>query len=167
MPPNNQNNNPFSGLNGNIGISSTGNWQSLPITSQQIRTALNSMTDNDIRLVIFYGFGGILNKRFSIIEIESKELEARMAVAMVGVNPADVPWAIFPYSTFHNMFNMFVGTPNALLEIHFEDALEIIKNSAVPTDIEEYEEPEEDEFGDNCTPACKPGNHQHLPLSTI
>jgi len=113
----------------------------------------------DIRMVLFYGFTGILALHYTILEkMDKEELEARMMAFKI-------PWMIIVYENFKHILAIMAGTPNALKEISFENAIEALKKDMENTEIKEFDEPEEDEFGKDCTIECRPGRHRHKQRS--
>lgn len=106
--------------------------------------------------VLFYGFNGLLAQKYSLIENMSvDEIRARMEIA-----GDKVPWKLEGYEDFMKICNMFSGTPNALVAIDFADAMNTIRIGVQKeVVVDDFEEPEEDEFDDNCVPSCKPGLH--------
>jgi hypothetical protein len=116
----------------------------------------SGLTNEDKRLVLFYGFNGLLAQKYSLIDtMTSQEIQARMAFA-----GDKVPWKIEAYSSFQYVVYMFKNTPNALIEIAFDDAMTIIRMGIQVVQSNDFEEPKEDEFDDNCLDTCKPGMHK-------
>lgn len=112
----------------------------------------------DIRSIVFYGFNGILAQRYSVVDnMTPDEINARMSF----VADLKVPWKINDYSAFQDVLRMFEGTPNALREIPFDDAMIVLRTGLQATKVQEdFEEPDEEEFDDNCVETCRPGDHK-------
>ncbi len=111
--------------------------------------------EEDKRLVLFYGFNGLLPKKYSIIKDKTKEeISARMSLT-----GDKVPWKIESYSEFKKVLDMFDGTPNALNLIEFDDAMNIIRIGNQEIKVDDFEDAEVDEFDDDCLPTCKPSKH--------
>lgn len=123
----------------------------------ELRKAAYANQKIDNRIVLFYGFNGMLAQHYSIIkDMTNMEINARMAFA-----GNKVPWKVERLEEFRRAIDMFKGTPNALKLIEFSDALNIIRTGIDLTDGgPEFEDGEEDEFDDNCLDTCKPGDHK-------
>jgi hypothetical protein len=104
--------------------------------------------------VLFYGFNGLLAQKYSLCEgMSHDEITARMQIAK-----NQVPFKIMFATEFAPIANQFANSPNQLIEIPFEDAMNKIRVGIQKAE-EEFEDAEEDEFDDNCIETCKPGNH--------
>lgn len=105
----------------------------------------------EAKLVLFYGFNGLLAHKYSIIEgMNREELTARMSFA-----GDKVPYSIKDYSEFRPVIEQMEG---ALSEITFDDAI-IKMRVGIEKEAEEFDEGSEEEFDDNCEATCKPGSH--------
>lgn len=136
------------GLSGSNGLS--GNYQnsSLNYIPQGLGTAYDPMQT----LVLFYGFNGMLANKYSLMEgMNHNEIVARMQIA-----GNKVPYKIMTYNEFNTVRHLM----DNLEEIAFDDALNIIRIGIEPAKVEEFEEPEVDEFDDDCVETCKPGEHK-------
>lgn len=106
------------------------------------------------RFVLVYGFNGMLAQKFSVIEhMTHDEIASRMHSA-----GDKVPWQIMTYKEFERIDAAFRGTKNEFTQIGFDDAMNIIR-AGVEERVDDYVEPEVDEFDDNCVESCKPGEH--------
>lgn len=109
-------------------------------------------------IVVFFGFNGLVAQKYSLIPptiSTMDEINARMQFA-----GQKVPWCIKEYDEFMDLVRMFENSPNALKEIEFEEALNIIRaNIDMSKGYETFEDAEVDEFDDTCVEACKPGDH--------
>ncbi len=75
----------------------------------------------DHRLVLFYGFNGMLAQKFSWMNgMSHEEIISRMEIA-----GDKVPYKIMFAEEFIPIHRQFVGTPNVLTEITFDDAMNI------------------------------------------
>ncbi len=115
----------------------------------------NSINPQDHRIVLFYGFNGMLGMKYSWCEgMSQEEVQARMQIA-----GDKIPYKIMFGTEFNPILNSFIGTPNSLKEISFEDAMTTIR-MGIQQDTEEFEDAETDQFDDNCLDTCRPGNHK-------
>lgn len=109
----------------------------------------------DHRIVLFYGFNGLLAQKYSLVEgMSQQEIVARMEIAK-----NKVPFKIMYASEFAPIAQQFAGSPNELTEIPFDDAMNKIR-IGMQREEQEFEDAEEDEFTDNCLETCKPGDHK-------
>lgn len=132
----------------------SGKWQEYPIDYKAYERVAKTIDP----LILFFGFQGILANKYSIVEeIAKEEITARLTFDQKK-KPA-VAWSFMNYKQFLAAEQMFKGSPNELSEIAFDDAMNIIRVGLTDSTVEEFEEPEEDEFDDNCVDSCKPGNH--------
>jgi len=105
--------------------------------------------------VVFWGFNGLLKQKYSVIkDMSGTEVNARLA--FIGDK---VPWCIRYVIPFNDLISMFKDTPNAVTEIDFNDALNIIRAGIDENKVDDFEDAEVDEFDDNCLVTCKPGSH--------
>lgn len=110
----------------------------------------------DTRFVLFYGFNGLLAQKYSIIDnMTTEEVRARMAFA-----GDKVPWKLEHLNDFTKVKYMFEGSMNALTEITFDDAMTKIRIGTQVEKVEVLDEPEEDEFDEDCIEECIPGKHK-------
>lgn len=109
-------------------------------------------TPKPTEYILFYGFTGMLAKRYSVLKVPREEAEARMSMTKL-------PWTIKEEEEFVPIVNSFQGTPNALEEIDYNEAMNIIRIGIQEVQVEDFEEAEVDEFDDNCVESCKPGDH--------
>jgi len=106
-------------------------------------------------LILFYGFNGMLAQKYSVIrDMTADEITVRMQIA-----GDKVPYSIKEGVPFGIVINQMKDTPNALSEISFDDAMNIIRIGIEKLKVEEFIDADEDEFDDNCVEACKPGLH--------
>jgi hypothetical protein len=105
----------------------------------------------DHRLVVFYGFNGMLAHRFSVVTgMGHEEINARLMVAK-----NQVPYKIMYAEEFRAIAIQF---PEDFQEVTFDDAMNIIRIGLQEV-ADDFEEAEVDEFDDNCVESCKPGEH--------
>jgi len=152
MPPNTPNTNPNSQSAWFKASGPNGMWVPYSATTMNLGNVNNTP---DVRMVLFYGFTGILALHYTIVtNMNEEEIHARMMTFTL-------PWMIIVYENFKHVLTIFQGTPNALKEISFENAMDVLKKDIVKIEIREFDEPEEDEFGKECTIECRPGRHRH------
>jgi len=111
------------------------------------------------KIVIFYGFTGKMKYQYSVVECNKAELQARMATVS---NMIDIPWSIKTEKDWQEIMKDSDTTTKFEL-ISFEDAMSIIRNGDYGEKKEElvpFIEAEEEEFTDNCTAECSPGDHR-------
>ncbi len=107
------------------------------------------------KLALFYGFNGILEKKYSVITDKTKE-EIRTRMLLIKTN---VAWSIHNWEEFEKIIKQFEGGPNKLTEITFEDAMSILRVGQL-NEFEKFIESEMEEFGEKCIlGVCKPGDH--------
>lgn len=103
--------------------------------------------------VIFWGFSGNLKMKFSRIGgMSTEEVQSRLTLLKTSI-----PWQLMPFEEFRNAMISF--TEN-FIEIPLDDAFNIIRIGEPKEVVDNFEEPEVDEFDDNCVETCKPGDHQ-------
>ncbi len=105
--------------------------------------------------VLFYGFNGMLARKYSVIgNMSHEDIQARMQFA-----GDKVPYSIKDYSQFNVVIQQMENTADRLTQIPFEDAMNIIRIGIENSVVEEFVDAEKDEFDDNCVETCKPGQH--------
>lgn len=105
------------------------------------------------KLVVFYGFNGMLAQKYSVTEKSREEITARLEASK-----NKVPYSIKDYESFQVVIEQMQDI-SPLVEIGFDDAMNIIRIGMEKLTVEEFKDAEEDEFDNNCVPGCKPGNH--------
>ena len=126
-----------------------------PLQFRGHNTGFENTTTRREPLVLFYGFNGMLAQKYSIIDnMGYEEITVRMQIA-----GDKVPYSIKDYPNFRVVIEQMQGTPNALSEISFDDAMNIIRIGIQKLQVEEFVDADEDEFDDNCVESCKPGAH--------
>lgn len=110
-------------------------------------------------LILFFGFNGMLAKRYCICKgMSREEITARMSMTDTK-KESKIPWSIHEFEPFQSIIEQFQNTENALSEKNFDDAMNIIRIGMQEEKIEDYKDSEEEEFTDNCLETCRPGNH--------
>jgi hypothetical protein len=120
-------------------------------SSQPSRNPMQPEPPKDHRLVVFYGFNGMLAHRFSVVTgMGHEEINARLTIAK-----NQVPYKIMYAEEFRAIAVQF---PEDFQEVTFDDAMNIIRIGLQEV-ADDFEEAEVDEFDDNCVESCKPGDH--------
>ncbi len=104
--------------------------------------------------IVFYGFQGILANSFSLID-KSQEQEVKLRCLALSDEIAPVFHNVWDFFKFHTEYDKPEG---ALKPVQFEDAMSELRmgERAKPAT---FEDAEVDEFDDDCTEDCIPGNH--------
>ncbi len=121
-----------------------------------IYKAFDSYGEQEVQLVLFYGFSGLCPFKYSIVkDMTADEITARMEFA-----GKKVPYSVQTMDAFKPVIDLMAGTPTPLQEIEMDKALLIIRSGVDMTKgFETFVDAEVDEFDDNCVETCKPGLH--------
>lgn len=110
-------------------------------------------------IVVFWGFTGLLMNKYSRIKqkgepyITPQELEVRIQLTkstQTATVYRDGAWTVVLEK---------LGKEATLSAIDYQTALLILEGKIKPPE-EEYQEPDEDEFDENCLSTCLPGDHK-------
>lgn len=107
------------------------------------------------KLIFFFGFSGILANKFSLVEKEDIE-DVKMRIMVIDDTVNVVIQDVVSFFDFYAKNN----PKTELKPIGIQDALhELRLGINLAPKSQEIDEPEEDEFDDNCNEDCIPGHH--------
>lgn len=125
------------------------------VTEEQALAATIERLGLKGKKMVFYGFQGPLAGQFSLVE-ESNEQEIKLRCMALSNAVSPVFHDVLTFSTFYDQYNKPEGT---LKSIAFEDAMQSLRLAEKLAPKEEFVDAEVDEFDDDCTEDCIPGNH--------
>lgn len=115
---------------------------------------------NEEDIVVFWGFSGILMNKYSRVKTKDgdslatpQSLEIKISLTKPGQN-----MTVYRESAWEIAMERMEGIEN-ISPIDFKTAMLMLEGKIKPPE-EEYQEPDEDEFDENCTPECVPGDHK-------
>lgn len=107
-------------------------------------------------LYVFWGLSGSLGCYFS--EVKNHDLTMEQLNARITLSKPLQPFSVLRQGAFEMMIER-IGGSGMVRKIDFDEAMLIVEGKKRPPEPE-YEEPEEEEFDEDCTPACRPGDHK-------
>lgn len=107
--------------------------------------------------IVFFGFQGLLANTFSLIDSKEQE-ETKLRCFALDDTVSPVFMGIVEFFTFYSKYNVPDGTLNP---VKIEDAMATLRlGEKMNRKEEKFEDSEVDEFDDDCTDDCIPGNHK-------
>ena len=138
--------------------------ETIPIFSQSVLESLMDFKQfaNELMqkedVIVFWGFSGKLQNRFSVVKDENVLKSPDTLQTTLKANYPNQPFVLYRASSFRVAIEKLGGI-QGLTSIDFSQAELIIQGKMQPPEAE-YEEPEEEEFDDDCLPSCRPGDHK-------
>lgn len=120
-----------------------------------IENVLNRLDIKD-KMIVFYGFQGILANTFSMIPTTDQE-EIRLQCFALDDTVSPVFMNMIEFYDFFMKYNVPEGTINP---VKVEDAMNTLRiGEKMNRKDQKFEDSEVDEFDDNCNEDCIPGSH--------
>lgn len=106
--------------------------------------------------VVFFGFQGLLTNSFSLIPVIDQE-EVRMRCFALDDSISPVFMSVVEFYKFFSKYDQPKGTLKA---VKFDEAMATLRvGEKISRSESKFEDVDEEEFDDNCTDQCLPGNH--------
>lgn len=139
-----------------------GEGYSTPTFGTQAMEAIQQFTElahkllHEEPLIVFWGLSGSLGCYYS--PVKDPELNMEALNAKITIAKTTQPFSIYRHKAFELVVER-IGGMQMMTQMPFEEAMLIVEGKkAAPAPV--YEEPEEVEFDEDCTPECRPGEHK-------